>query len=211
MAGRLETERLALRPWQIDDDAQDALTIYGEHDVARWLSPAMDRVAAVAQMRLILEKWVNEDRPSDLPCGRWAIERREDRQLIGAAVLLPLPPRNEDLELGWQLRRDAWGHGYATEVSHVLARWAFDEGVDEVFAVVHPANTRAQATVRRVGMEWVGETEKYYDLRLHVYRLRRSDLDSGPFMLRPPAVEYPPPEIRNISRSPRVTENPVRR
>jgi hypothetical protein len=26
-------------------------------------------------------------------------------------------------------------------------------------------------------MEWVGETEKYYDLRLQVYRLRRGELD----------------------------------
>ena len=26
-------------------------------------------------------------------------------------------------------------------------------------------------------MEWVGETEKYYDLRLQVYRLRKSELD----------------------------------
>jgi hypothetical protein len=26
-------------------------------------------------------------------------------------------------------------------------------------------------------MEWVGETEKYYDLRLQVFRLRKGDLD----------------------------------
>ena len=26
-------------------------------------------------------------------------------------------------------------------------------------------------------MEWVGETDKYYDLRLHVYRLRSAELD----------------------------------
>ncbi len=27
-------------------------------------------------------------------------------------------------------------------------------------------------------MAWVGETEKYYDLRLQVYRLRKADLDA---------------------------------
>jgi RimJ/RimL family protein N-acetyltransferase len=42
--------------------------------------------------------------------------------------------------------------------------------------VVRPANRRAEATVRRLGMEWVGETDKYYDLRLQVYRLRPADL-----------------------------------
>jgi hypothetical protein len=31
--------------------------------------------------------------------------------------------------------------------------------------------------LRRVGMEWVGVTDKYYNLTLEVYRLRRGDLD----------------------------------
>jgi hypothetical protein len=30
--------------------------------------------------------------------------------------------------------------------------------------------------VRRLGMEWVGETDKYHSLRLQVYRLRPADL-----------------------------------
>jgi hypothetical protein len=46
-------------------------------------------------------------------------------------------------------------------------------------AVSRPANTRAPATARRIGMQWVGETEKYYDLRLHVFRARPSDLANG--------------------------------
>jgi hypothetical protein len=46
-----------------------------------------------------------------------------------------------------------------------------------VFAVVRPGNLRGVATVRRVGMEWVGETTKYYGLSLHVYRLWKADLD----------------------------------
>ncbi|MFL6134664.1 MAG: hypothetical protein ACJ72A_17800, partial [Nocardioidaceae bacterium] len=54
---------------------------------------------------------------------------------------------------------------------------AFTSGAEEVFAVVRPRNTRGAATAQRVGMEWVGETDKYYALRLQVYRLRKGDLD----------------------------------
>ena len=36
-----------------------------------------------------------------------------------------------------------------------------------------------QATARSVGMEWVGETEKYYDLRLQVYRLRKGEFEAS--------------------------------
>jgi ribosomal-protein-alanine N-acetyltransferase len=78
--------------------------------------------------------------------------------------------------MGWQLHPDVWGRGYAVEAGRAVARWAFDEGYDEILAVARPANTRAQATARRIGMEWVGETEKYYDLRLQVFRLRPADL-----------------------------------
>jgi len=37
-------------------------------------------------------------------------------------------------------------------------------------------NTRATATVRRIGLEWVGETEKYHHLCLQEYRLTPADL-----------------------------------
>ena len=50
------------------------------------------------------------------------------------------------------------------------------QGLDQVIALVRPANTRAAATVRRIGMEWVGETEKYHGLRLQEFRLRPVDL-----------------------------------
>ena len=62
------------------------------------------------------------------------------------------------------------------EAGRALAAWAFSFGIHELLAVVRPANRRAEATVRRRGMEWVGETDKYYDLRLQVYRLRPADL-----------------------------------
>ncbi len=174
MAERLVTTRLALRPWQVDDAAA-ALGAYGAAEVARWLTPTMDSVRDVAAMRLVLQQWVAEDARMFPPAGRWAIERRQDGRLIGGANLLPLPP-DEEFEVGWQLHPDAWGHGYAAEAGLALAGWAFEQGIEQVIAVARPANTRAAATAGRIGMEWVGETEKYYDLRLQVFRLRPGDV-----------------------------------
>jgi RimJ/RimL family protein N-acetyltransferase len=174
VAERLETERLVLRPWKTDD-APAALAAYGDADVARWLAPAMDRVQDEAAMRLVLQQWVAEDARMLTPAGRWAIELRGGGRLIGGATLLPLPP-DDEFEIGWQLSPDTWGHGYATEAGIALGRWAFGQGIEQVMAVARPANARAAATVRRIGMEWVGETEKYHNLRLQVFRLRPGDL-----------------------------------
>ena len=174
MAHRLVTERLVLRPWIIDD-AEAALGAYGDAEVARWLAPAMDKVNDLAAMRVVLQQWVAEDARMMEPAGRWAIELRPGGRVIGGATLLPLPPEDE-FEIGWQLHRQEWGHGYASETGLALARWAFGQGIEQVIALVRPANARAEAMVRRMGMEWVGETEKYHDLRLQEYRLRPGDL-----------------------------------
>ena len=93
-------------------------------------------------------------------------------------ALLPLPPGCTDLEIGWQVAPTLWGHGYGAEAGHAVAHQAFTNvGVSEVFAVVRPGNHRGVATARRVGMEWVGETDKYYNLTLEIYRLNKADLD----------------------------------
>jgi RimJ/RimL family protein N-acetyltransferase len=174
MTERLMTERLVLRPWRVED-APAALAAYGDAEVARWLAPAMDRVADEAAMQVVLQQWLAEDERLLTPAGRWAIELGPGGRLIGGATLLPLPP-DDEYEIGWELHQDAWGNGYASETGLALARWAFQQGVEQVIAVVRPANARALATVRRMGMEWVGETEKYHDLRLQVFRLRPGDL-----------------------------------
>jgi RimJ/RimL family protein N-acetyltransferase len=176
MAHQLVTDRLVLRAWHISD-ARPALEVYGHPDVTRWLSPIMERVPDLVAMRLLLRQWISEDARAIAPAGRWCIERRHDGRVIGGATLLPLPPGNEDLEIGWQLHPEVWGHGYASEAAYALEDWAFSQGIDEIFALVRPGNMRAAATVRRNGMQWVGETSKYLGSTMHVFRLRPSELD----------------------------------
>jgi RimJ/RimL family protein N-acetyltransferase len=176
MDSPLTTDRLVIRDWSIDD-ADAAYEIYGSETVTHWLTPAMDQVGDVAAMRYVLHAW-QEAQPSLLtPRGRWAVEERETGRVVGGLGIRLLPPFEEDLELSWQLHPKAWGNGYATEASKALIAWAFTQDTDELFAVARPNNTRAVATAKRLGMQWVGETTKYYDLRLQVFRIRHSDID----------------------------------
>ena len=173
---RIRTARLLLRPWVLDD-AEAALTIYGAGEVSRWLAPAGERVADIASMRAHLGSWMVECASLDSCQGRWAIVLQETGEVVGGVTLLPLPPYELDLQVGWQIAPKAWGNGFATEAGHAVAHYAFNAGLDEIFAVVRPGNDKGAATARRVGMERVGVTEKYYNLTLEVYRFRRGDLD----------------------------------
>ncbi|MEE4542444.1 GNAT family N-acetyltransferase [Streptomyces sp. V4-01] len=171
---RIETARLTLRPWE-PTDTDAAHVIYGADEVTHWLAPAMRRPEDLTAMRELIDCWQANGAELEQPAGRWALELRESGELVGGVALLPLPPYGVDLEIGWQLAPSVWGRGLAAEAGNAVAHYAFEHGVDELFAVVRPRNERGAATARRIGMEWVGETEKYYDLRLQVYRLRRSD------------------------------------
>ncbi|MCP2253270.1 Protein N-acetyltransferase, RimJ/RimL family [Prauserella aidingensis] len=185
----LITPRLVLRGWHVAD-APDALAIYQHASVTRWLSPAMARVPDRAAMRRLLQQWIAETACLDVAAGHWAVERRSDGRVIGGASILPLPPGNDDLEIGWQLHPDFWGRGYAGEAGYELANWAFSHDVDELYAVVRPDNTRAAASVRRNGMQWVGETDKYFGTPLQVFRLRPADLErTAPLGQLPPAYQ----------------------
>ncbi len=171
----LRTERLQLGSWT-PEDASAGLAVFGSDEVTHWLAPAMEPIADEAGMLATLERWADEDAQAEPPVGHWAVRSREDQALLGSITLRRMPPFQEDLELAWQFGPLHWGNGYATEAARAVATWAFENSAHELFAVMRPANERAEKMARRLGMEWVGETTKYYDLRLQVYRLRPTDL-----------------------------------
>jgi RimJ/RimL family protein N-acetyltransferase len=172
----IQTPRLLLQPWR-REDAAEAARLYGDPAVVRWLSPAMTPVPDVAAMELVLEQWDHEHGRLTPPAGRWAVRARDDGRLVGGAVLLPLPPDAEDSEVGYALLPAERGKGFASEAALGLVRWAFAEGLPEVFVVARPRNVAAVAVADRLGFQWVGETSKYYGLTLRVYRLRPGDLE----------------------------------
>ena len=177
VAFSLTTERLRIRDWTVDD-ADAALATYGVAEVTGWLTPETDRIGDRQAMRSVLQAWVEAQANLQPPRGRWAIERLADAAVVGGLAIRLLPPRLVDLEISFQLRPEEWGKGYAVEAAGALIRWAFTQDIGELYAVAIPGNTRAIATCERLGMQWVGETNKYYDRRtVQVHRIRPSDLE----------------------------------
>ncbi|MBB6119842.1 GNAT family N-acetyltransferase [Nocardiopsis algeriensis] len=171
MSLELQTDRLLIREWKTDD-AEAALRVYGTDEVTSRLTPELRPLSDAEAMRSVLHAWIEAGPNLMPPAGRWAIVRKDDGEVVGGLSLKLLPPYEEDFELTWALSPDVWGQGYATEAGRAIISWAFEQGIEEVFAVARSSNERAVAVARRLGMEWVGETEKYYDTRLQVFRLR---------------------------------------
>ena len=88
--------------------------------------------------------------------GLWAVEVVGGARFIGFVGLNE--PRFEAhfipaVEVGWRLAREQWGHGYATEAAKAALDFGFRElGLQEIVAMVAPANSRSRRVTERLGM-----------------------------------------------------------
>jgi RimJ/RimL family protein N-acetyltransferase len=88
----------------------------------------------------------------------WAVERKDDGALLGFCGLKRVnAPGGEALhgefEVGWRLREDAWGQGYANEAAIASLDLAFDRfEAPHVVALTVPGNQASQRLMRRLGM-----------------------------------------------------------
>ena len=175
------TGRLVARPWTLAD-VDRHFDMYSRWEVARWLgsapAPLQSREESVAR----IERWslgVRRDRRF----GLWAIEVAETRVVVGSVLLVPIPLTGEersrppeeggDVEVGWHLHPDSWGHGYATEAAQGALAKAWSDGLAEVVAVVYAGNEPSLRVCQRLGMEPTGPTQKWYGVELEAFRIRR--------------------------------------
>ena len=143
------THRLRLRPWHEADRAAFA-QINGDPEVMRYLGGPLSRAASDARLDSYDRCWVQHG------FCRWALETRAG-EFLGCAGVMAWPedhqPLGAHVEIGWRIKRSAWGHGYVTEA----ARAALDDvfirvGLDEVLAYTAPDNLRSRAVMERLGL-----------------------------------------------------------
>jgi RimJ/RimL family protein N-acetyltransferase len=58
-----------------------------------------------------------------------------------------------ELEVGWLIARDRWGHGYATEAGRAWTRHAFEtRGLARLIALILDGNTASVRVAEKLGM-----------------------------------------------------------
>ena len=161
----LRTDRLRLRAWTTSAaDLARLGDIYGRDEVTRWLGGAPTLTAEA-----LVDRWAAVH-ALDRRFGCWAIGLL-DGSVAGTVLFKPLPNGVGEVEVGWHLHPDSWGHGYASEAARAVVDRGFDGGLAEVYAVVRPGNDASLAVCRRLGMEHLGRMRRWYDTELECFRL----------------------------------------
>ena len=167
----IETERLLLRPWRADDVDWFA-AMSADPEVMRHLNGVVDRDTAAAvinrQQALIDEHGH----------GFWAVVRKEDAAPIGFCGVRigghPGTPVEHELEIGWRLRRGAWGRGYAREAAEASMAWGWANlTYSRIAAWTVPANIASWGLMLRLGMTSRSDMDFDHPLFAEGHPLRR--------------------------------------
>jgi RimJ/RimL family protein N-acetyltransferase len=163
----LETERLILRMFRESDFEQYA-SMCADPEVMRYLGEGktLNRGEAWQQMAMIVGHWQLRG------YGLWAVEERESEKLAGRIGFFN-PEGWPGFEVGWVLRRELWGKGYATEGARRALDYAFSEmGRDHVISLIHPENHASVRVAKRLGKKLEGKTE-LFGYEVLIYGIKR--------------------------------------
>jgi len=152
---------------EADFDAYAAMC--ADAEVMRYLGDGktLDRQNAWRQMAMILGHWQLRG------YGLFALEEKETGALVGRAGIFE-PDGWPGFELGWMLRRQSWGKGYATEAARRVLRHAFTEMKRErVISLIREGNTPSIRVAERLGERLEGRAVIFGQEAL-VYRIDRA-------------------------------------
>ena len=143
----LETERLILRTWTLDD-APRLFEICGDAEVMKYLGTGKP-YKTVEQADEFL-RWATEYQKENGFC-RWAITLRENREIVGSCGFAR-PHGTEEIELGYLLAREFWGKGFATEAAAACLNHGFKKlEFREIIALTDLENIASHRVLEKIG------------------------------------------------------------
>jgi RimJ/RimL family protein N-acetyltransferase len=168
----IQTARLTLRDWT-EADLAPFLEHTNTPEVMRWLGGVQSGEEVRRRLRARIMVW---QRTRGFTF--WAVERKADAALLGFCGLKIADDEGSPVEglheIGWRLRADAWGQGYAREAATASLDFAFAIlAAPRVVALTVIGNTASWGLMERLGM------------------VRRADLDyPGPAWAETPVIVY---------------------
>lgn len=179
-----ESTRLRFQPLTVDD-IDLVIQQWTDPEVVRYVA---DRIYTEEELRDEIPMYCR--RCGEEGIGVWRLTEKASGEKIGTALLLPMPIELDDtdwnlllgegipdgdIEVGYILKRSAWGKGFASEACARMLRFAFEETpLREVVACTDPENVASQHVLTKCGMKPLGTIRAYQDDILG-FRLSREE------------------------------------
>ena len=163
----LETERLLLRPFRVDDAEAMFAGWTSDDEVTKYLTWITH--TSVETTRALLERWAAEyEQPERL---NFAIVLKEEDKLIGGIDVVHYVDGVP--VIGYNLSRAYWNRGYMTEACRRLLDYLFSQGFDTVRIDAIVENIGSNRVIRKCGGELVKTEEEYHALKDRTVKINR--------------------------------------
>ena len=150
----LETDRLVLRRFSLAD-VDNLVNLDADPDVMRYVTGGIPTSREEIQDEFLPAFLDYYQRYEGY--GFWAAIEKATGEFLGWFHFRPAPDAAPgEVELGYRLRKSAWGKGYATEGSRALIRKGFTElGVQRVVAGAMAVNQASRRVMEKAGLTLV--------------------------------------------------------
>jgi RimJ/RimL family protein N-acetyltransferase len=173
---QIETARLLLRAWQPGDLAEFT-RLLTDPVVTRYIvvsTPFSPQDVAELSART-LEQWKRNG------FGPWAAIEKATGRWVGRIGLDELAdwPGPDKVEVGWELHREFWGRGLATEGGLAGVRYGFEAvGLERIISVTMATNARSRRVMEKCGLRFQGELAMAGTV-VAWYAIARADWQAG--------------------------------
>ncbi|WP_412561236.1 GNAT family N-acetyltransferase [Winogradskyella sp. MIT101101] len=170
---KLETKRLILRPINKNDahnfyemDSNPRVHIYLGNNPVTSIEQCKSKIEGVLQQY------------KDFGVGRLAMERKDTGEFIGWSGLKferELRKEFDYYDLGYRLKEEFWGNGYATEAAIASLDYGFNDlKLKEICAAADVNHIASNTILKKIGMQPSGTFEYEGDL-CNWYKLTNND------------------------------------
>ena len=177
----IETERFRLRGITLDDLDEWVRIKYADPEMMKYMpkSDLAPRERAESAFRFFAGAW------SQHGYGAWMVTDKRSGQLLGDCYVEPEDLSGSgEVEIGYDVGREFWGQGVATEVSRAVLRFTFENSpVERIVGVAIPENIGSWRVLERLGFVFEKEA-RFYDLDILVYAIERNQFSAGDHFYR---------------------------
>jgi len=149
-----KSQRLGFRNWT-DNDLKDLEEINSDPEVMEFFPNILSKKETEDLLQRLIKHY--EDRKYTY----FATEILETGELIGFIGLAYQTYKTEftpATDIGWRLKKSAWGKGYATEGAKRCLEYAFNElKMNKIFSICTLNNSKSENVMKKIGMIKKGE------------------------------------------------------
>lgn len=143
----LETARLTLRKFTLDDVAALEAVI-GDPIAMRWYPAAFNHEGVKVWIERNIHRYESDG------YGLWAMVLKSSGEVIGdCGCVVQEVDGEKAIEIGYHVRRNLWGNGYATEAAKACMDYAFHRlSASRVISMIRPENTNSRRVAEKNGL-----------------------------------------------------------